>query len=190
MSQTSRLYRVWCQLRAEGTLRLYCCQTYYLFQFNFTYSKGLLWNLLQANHFYKYVLNHELQQGHAYTVWRYELTRYGYGARPSFWWIHNRLVSSLLLPTVSLLHRLSLSCCSWPLIVIKDCLLLICSLLVPPGSLREPMFGTYRPDVINYGKLGVYMASRMFHVLDTYGTHFENIDIRSCPIKQYLHWPQ
>ena len=42
-------------------------------------------------------------------------------------------------------------------------------LQVPAGSIREPMFGTYKPDVVNYGKLGVYMASRMFHVLDTYG---------------------
>ena len=62
--------------------------------------------MLQANHFYQYVLNHELQQGHAYTVWRYELTRYGYGSRPSFWWIHNRLiVSSVLLLDMSLINQ-------------------------------------------------------------------------------------
>ena len=41
--------------------------------------------------------------------------------------------------------------------------------MVGPGSLVEPMFGIYSPDVVNYGRLGVYMASRMFHTVDTYG---------------------
>ncbi len=40
---------------------------------------------------------------------------------------------------------------------------------MPPGSLVEPMFAAQRPDSVNYGKLGVYMASRMFHTIDRYG---------------------
>ena len=58
----------------------------------------------------------------------------------------------------------------------------------PPGE--NP--GSATADVINYGKLGVYMTSRMFHVLDTYGMHSQNNRVftvrkRSCGKVMFSH---
>ncbi len=66
--------------------------TYGASQFNFSLSRGLLWNIERANELHSYTLNHELSQGRDFTIWRYDITRYGYGTRPSFWWVHNRYV--------------------------------------------------------------------------------------------------